>query len=466
MQERQVTVEGRTFPLPPPFHVLATANPVEYEGTYPLPEAQLDRFLLRVGFGYPTAEEEYDVLRTRIARQREEVVLDPVTDAAGLLEMQAAVEEVEVDRSVGEYCVALVTASREPPRRADRRLTARVAGPDAVRPGAGGDLRTRLRAPRGRQDGGARRARPPDHREARAVDDRRVRRRAWSPALLATRADARRPARRPDAGDRPADERAGASPAALVRATAIAAVVTLAAVALGRPDLLVLAAPFGLLCALAIAHAPRGRVSDAGAGRRPLAARGTEHPARRSPSSRRAGPRAGDRDPRRRRRSSSPSPPSGRGRGHAPRRGQDPASSSPSARAAGAVRSTGHRRCSRPPAPGAATAGVRSDCPRPRWSPSPRPAPSRSGETPHPVGLIGQNRSRRGGDGSEFFAIRPFQPGDRLRRVNWRTTLRTGRGARGRHHRPGGQLGADPGRRGHRRRAPAAGSTARRAPST
>ena len=76
MQERQVTVEGRTFPLAAPFHVLATANPVEYEGTYPLPEAQLDRFLLRVGFGYPTAEEEYDVLRTRVARRQEEVVLD------------------------------------------------------------------------------------------------------------------------------------------------------------------------------------------------------------------------------------------------------------------------------------------------------------------------------------------------------------------------------------------------------
>ncbi len=113
MQERQITVEGRTFELPPPFHVLATANPVEYEGTYPLPEAQLDRFLLSVGFGYPTAEEEYDVLHSRISRQREQVVLDPVTDAAGLLEMQAAVELVEVDRSVGEYCVALVAASRD-----------------------------------------------------------------------------------------------------------------------------------------------------------------------------------------------------------------------------------------------------------------------------------------------------------------------------------------------------------------
>ena len=113
MQERQITVEGHTFPLPPPFHVLATANPVEYEGTYPLPEAQLDRFLLRVAFGYPSPEEEYDVLHTRVSRRREEVVLEPVTDAAGLLGMQAAVEQVEVDRSVGEYCVALVTASRD-----------------------------------------------------------------------------------------------------------------------------------------------------------------------------------------------------------------------------------------------------------------------------------------------------------------------------------------------------------------
>src|SRR5215217_4185347 len=68
MQERQITVEGQTFPLAPPFHVLATANPIEYEGTYPLPEAQLDRFLLRVSFGYPTAEEEWDVLRRRMAR--------------------------------------------------------------------------------------------------------------------------------------------------------------------------------------------------------------------------------------------------------------------------------------------------------------------------------------------------------------------------------------------------------------
>ena len=113
MQERQVTVEGETFPLAEPFHVLATANPIEYEGTYPLPEAQLDRFLLRVSFGYPTADEEYDVLARRLERRQEEVVLDPVTDAAGLLAMQAAVETVNVDESVGRYCVDLAAATRD-----------------------------------------------------------------------------------------------------------------------------------------------------------------------------------------------------------------------------------------------------------------------------------------------------------------------------------------------------------------
>lgn len=113
MQERQVTVEGETFSLPAPFHVLATANPIEYEGTFPLPEAQLDRFLLRVSFGYPSPGEEYDVLARRLARQQEEVLLERVTDGAGLLAMQAAVETVTVDESVGRYCVDLAVATRD-----------------------------------------------------------------------------------------------------------------------------------------------------------------------------------------------------------------------------------------------------------------------------------------------------------------------------------------------------------------
>ncbi len=113
MQERQVTVEGETFGLPAPFHVLATANPIEYEGTYPLPEAQLDRFLMRVSFGYPTRDEEYDVLVRRLARGQEEVDLAQVTDAVGVLEMQAATETVTVDESVGRYCVDLAIATRD-----------------------------------------------------------------------------------------------------------------------------------------------------------------------------------------------------------------------------------------------------------------------------------------------------------------------------------------------------------------
>jgi MoxR-like ATPase len=115
MQEGQITVEGETFLLDRPFHVLATANPVEYEGTYPLPEAQLDRFLMRVSFGYPTSGEEADVLRRRIARRQEEQVLDPVTDADTLTRIQDAVERVTVDDTITDYCVALTAATRSHP---------------------------------------------------------------------------------------------------------------------------------------------------------------------------------------------------------------------------------------------------------------------------------------------------------------------------------------------------------------
>ena len=115
MQEKQVSVEGTTYRLEPPFHVLATANPIEYEGTYPLPEAQLDRFLLRVSFGYPTAEEEWEVLRRRMGRRREESELAAVVDAPTLLAMQAAMEDVQVESSVGGYIVSLTAATRVHP---------------------------------------------------------------------------------------------------------------------------------------------------------------------------------------------------------------------------------------------------------------------------------------------------------------------------------------------------------------
>jgi MoxR-like ATPase len=115
MQEKQVSVEGVTYRLDPPFHVLATANPIEYEGTYPLPEAQLDRFLIRVSFGYPTAEEEWEVLRRRMSRRQEESFLAPVVDSRTLQSMQAALEAITVEDSIGRYCVSLASATREHP---------------------------------------------------------------------------------------------------------------------------------------------------------------------------------------------------------------------------------------------------------------------------------------------------------------------------------------------------------------
>jgi MoxR-like ATPase len=113
MQERQVTVDGETRLLQRPFLVLATQNPIEYEGTYPLPEAQLDRFVLRTGFGYPTAEDEWEVLARRLHRRTDEIVLDRVVERGTLLEMQQAIEDVHVAPSLGRYVVELASATRE-----------------------------------------------------------------------------------------------------------------------------------------------------------------------------------------------------------------------------------------------------------------------------------------------------------------------------------------------------------------
>lgn len=115
MQEGQVTVEGRTFPLPRPFHVLATANPVEYEGTFPLPEAQLDRFLLRISFGYPTALEEWEIVQRRLWRRTEDQQVPQIVTADDLRAMQAGVETVTVEPTVGRYCVELAQATRTDP---------------------------------------------------------------------------------------------------------------------------------------------------------------------------------------------------------------------------------------------------------------------------------------------------------------------------------------------------------------
>ena len=113
MAERQVTVEGNRFALPRPFHVIATSNPIEYEGTYALPEAQLDRFMVRLSVGYPGAEEEARIILDRVERQSPDVEVAPVLDAEGLQRLQAAVERIHVDPDVVRYAVELARATRE-----------------------------------------------------------------------------------------------------------------------------------------------------------------------------------------------------------------------------------------------------------------------------------------------------------------------------------------------------------------
>ena len=174
MQERQITVEGQTFTLDAPFHVLATANPVEYEGTFNLPEAQLDRFMLRISFGYPSADDERDVLVRRVARRQEEQTLRPVTDPGGLLQMQAAVETTTVDDTVGRYCVALVRATHEHPHvligsspRGSLALLLTAAPSPPSRDGTTSPPKT--------SSGWPRRPRPSHHDQARTVDERRLR---------------------------------------------------------------------------------------------------------------------------------------------------------------------------------------------------------------------------------------------------------------------------------------------------
>jgi MoxR-like ATPase len=116
MQERQVTIDGETHLLERPFLVLATQNPIEYEGTYPLPEAQLDRFLLRISVGYPEREDESAMLERRGERKQEQITLDPVVDAPTLLAMQRAIEDVHVSESIRLYIVDLVRATRDSSR--------------------------------------------------------------------------------------------------------------------------------------------------------------------------------------------------------------------------------------------------------------------------------------------------------------------------------------------------------------
>ena len=113
MQEYQVTIEGETVKLTEPFIVIATQNPIEYEGTFPLPEAQLDRFIMKLSLGYPAPEDEREILRRRRARKSDAFHLQTITNAEGLMSMRSAIEEVYVEADIERYIVDLVASTRQ-----------------------------------------------------------------------------------------------------------------------------------------------------------------------------------------------------------------------------------------------------------------------------------------------------------------------------------------------------------------
>jgi len=112
MQERQVTIENETLKLEKPFVVLATQNPIEYEGTYPLPEAQLDRFLVKLSIGYPSAEEEVQILERRIQRKTDEISINKIVSLDQLLQMQKSIEDIHIDEAIERYIVEIVRGTR------------------------------------------------------------------------------------------------------------------------------------------------------------------------------------------------------------------------------------------------------------------------------------------------------------------------------------------------------------------
>ncbi|MFC1936094.1 AAA family ATPase [Chloroflexota bacterium] len=113
MQEYQVTLEGETMNLPKPFVVVATQNSIEYEGTFPLPEAQLDRFLVKVKVGYPNMQEELEILERRRERQTDEIHLEEVTSGEELIKIQQTIEKVHIATEIERYIIRLVSATRE-----------------------------------------------------------------------------------------------------------------------------------------------------------------------------------------------------------------------------------------------------------------------------------------------------------------------------------------------------------------
>jgi MoxR-like ATPase len=112
MEEHQVTLEGETLPLPQPFTVIATQNPIEYEGTFPLPEAQLDRFMVRLSVGYPNADQELEILKRRWERRADEIPLQRLSDTLELAGLRRTIETVHVEPDVARYMIALTQATR------------------------------------------------------------------------------------------------------------------------------------------------------------------------------------------------------------------------------------------------------------------------------------------------------------------------------------------------------------------
>jgi len=113
MEERQITIEGESHPAKSPFFVIATQNPIEMEGTYPLPEAQIDRFMMRLDVGYPEKKDEIEILNRRIERKTDSFVLEKLVNKEDIIKMQKAIEEVYLSESVLEYIVNLVSRTRE-----------------------------------------------------------------------------------------------------------------------------------------------------------------------------------------------------------------------------------------------------------------------------------------------------------------------------------------------------------------
>ena len=183
MEERQVTVDGTSYPLEPPFMVIATQNPIEMEGTYPLPEAQRDRFTARIFMGYPSAEAELAMLDLHGSTSPLDS-LEPVASAADVRDLIAAVRRVHVADALKQYVDQPGQRDQVRPGPAARRLAAGDAAPAPGQPGPGGPGRPRLRDPRRRAGAGRPGARAPAAADGRGDGGAPATRTRWWPGIV------------------------------------------------------------------------------------------------------------------------------------------------------------------------------------------------------------------------------------------------------------------------------------------